>query len=324
MSQEIAPGADFDPLMYELIVVGCGPAGLAATLFAVRQRMKVAVIGEEIGGQAIHSTHVENYLGFEGIAGESLVERFERQLAEEFVEFIRDKVARVEYGPGCYELETTHGAFIRARAVIFATGMMANRLGVPGEQELTGHGVSYFADHYGPTAHAKNVLVIGGGNSGLQAVQEVAPVAGQVHVLTRGGWTGDPDRVTAVQKFANVSMLPPATVQRIEGEEEVERVVVKYADDGSEETLEIDLIFVEIGFRPATALISHLAELNDRGEVIVDRENETGSPGLFAAGDCTSGTGKEITIATGDGARAALAAKRFVRSRGWEERGATG
>ncbi len=205
--------------------------------------------------------------------------------------------------------------------MIFATGMMPNRLGVPGEQKLTGHGVSYFADHYGPTAHGKNVLVIGGGNSGLQAVQEVAPVAGQIHVLTRGGWTGDPDRVTAVGKFANVTMLPPATILRIERDENVERVVIKLAEDESERALDIDLIFVEIGFRPATGLISHLTELNDRGEVIVDRENQTDSPRLFAAGDCTSGTGKEISIATGDGARAALSAKRFVRSRGWGEAG---
>ena len=187
MSQAVDPGADFDPLMYEVIVVGCGPAGLAATLFAVRQRMKVAVIGKEIGGQAIHSTHVENYLGFEGIAGEGLVERFEKQLAEQFVEFIRDEIAKIDYGPGCYEFETTQGAFIRARVVIFATGMMPNRLGVPGEQKFTGHGVSYFTDHYGPTAPGKNVLVIGGWHSGLQAVQEVAPVAGQIHVLTQGG-----------------------------------------------------------------------------------------------------------------------------------------
>lgn len=318
MSERLDPAPDFDPLMYELIVIGCGPAGLAATLFAARQRMKVAVIGKEIGGQAIHSTHVENYLGFEGIAGEGLVERFERQLAEHFVEFIRDEVATVGYQSGCYELETNQGAFIRTRSVILATGMIPNRLGVPGELELTGHGVSYFADHYGPTAHDKNVLVIGGGNSGLQAVQEVAPVAGKVRVLTRGGWTGDPDRITAVQKFANVTMLPPASIQRIEGEEVVERVAIKYAEDESEETLDIDLIFVEIGFRPASALVSHLTGVNDRGEIIVDRENQTDSPGLFAAGDCTSGTGKEIAIATGDGARAALSAKRFVRMRGWE------
>ncbi len=92
--------------MYELIVVSCGPAGLTATVFTVRQRMKVAVTGKEVGGQAIHSTHVENYLGFEGIASEGLVERFEKQLAEQFVEFIRDEVAKIEYGTGCYELET--------------------------------------------------------------------------------------------------------------------------------------------------------------------------------------------------------------------------
>ncbi len=189
-----------------------------------------------------------------------------------------------------------------ARAVILATGMTPNRLGVLGEAELIGNGVSYFADNYGPTTHDKNVLVVGGDNSGLQAVQEVAPVAARVHVLTRGGWTGDPDRITAAQEFDNVEMLPAATVQRIEGDERVERVVIALAEDDTEQTLDIDLIFVEIGFRPATAIVKDLVELNDHGEVIGDRENLTGIPGLFAAGD---------------GARAALSAKRFVRPGDW-------
>ena len=316
MTRESEPDA-VDPMMYELVVVGCGPAGLAAAFFAVRQRMRVAVVGREIGGQAIHSVHVENYLGFDGIAGEALVERFARQLAEQFVEFFQDDVDRLDHRGDRFELGLRSGAVMTARAVILATGMTPNRLGVPGEVELIGNGVSYFADHYGPTAHDKNVLVVGGGNSGLQAVQEVAPVAARVHVLTRGGWTGDPDRITAVQKFDNVEMLPPATVRRIEGEDHVERVVIALADEDDEQTLAIDLIFVEIGFRPATGIVKDLAELNDHGEVIVDRENLTRVPGLFAAGDCTSGTGKEIAIATGDGARAALSAKRFVRSRAW-------
>jgi NADH-dependent peroxiredoxin subunit F len=306
-----------DPLMYELVVIGCGPAGLAAAFFAVRQRMRVAVVGRELGGQAIHSTHVENYLGFDAIAGEALVERFAHQLAEQFVEFLQDDVERIEQHGDHLHLALHGGADMKARTVILATGMAPNRLGVPGEVELTGHGVSYFADHYGPTAHDQNVLVIGGGNSGLQAVQEVAPVAASVQVLTRGGWTGDPDRITAVQKFANVEMLAPAAVRRIEGDGRVERVVIAPTDSDAEQTLPIDLIFVEIGFRPATAIVKDLVELNDHGEVIVDRENLTRVPGLFAAGDCTSGTGKEIAIATGDGARAALSAKRFVRSRSW-------
>lgn len=310
-------GSSVDPMMYEVVVIGCGPAGLAATFFAVRQRMRVAVVGREIGGQAIHSTHVENYLGFNGIAGEALVQRFEHQLAEQFVQFFQDDVVRLDHHPSHFDLELSNGAIMSSRSIIVATGMAPNRLGVPGEIELTGYGVSYFADHYGPTAHDKNILVVGGGNSGLQAVQEVAPVAAKVHVLTRGGWTGDPDRITAVEKFANVEMLPAATVQRIEGEGSVERVVIALADDGTEQTLGIDLIFVEIGFRPATAFVKDLVELNDHGEMIVDRENLTRVPGLFAAGDCTSGTGKEIAIATGDGARAALSAKRYVRLASW-------
>ena len=309
-----------DPLMRELAIVGAGPAGLAAALFATNQRINTVLIAAEVGGQALHSTHVENYMGFERIAGAELVERFETQLHEHFVEYMVDNASKLLHRGRHFELELKSGAVFQSRCVILATGMTPNQLRVPGENQFINRGVSYFADHYGPTAHGKNVLVAGGGNSGLQAVLEVASVAAGVKVVTRHGWTGDPDKIAAVSKFDNLEMLESWNVVRLEGDDRLRSVVVAQAG-GDERTLPIDLVFVEIGFRPNTDLVKGLAELNERGEVIVSRENETNVPGLFAAGDCTTGLGKEIAVAVGDGARAALSAKRFIRRRGWQEGG---
>ncbi len=126
-----------------------------------------------------------------------------------------------------------------------ASGMIPNRLGVPGESKFTNRGVSYYADNYGPTAYDKNVLVVGGGNSALQAVLEVALIARKVQAITRSGWTGEPDKIDAVGKFNNVEMLPPSNIVRIEGGEVVESVIIETADDGQQQSLDIDLIFVQ-------------------------------------------------------------------------------
>lgn len=312
-----ATGFVENPLMYELVVIGAGPAGLAAALFAAGQRIKVVVVAPEVGGQALHSTHVANYMGFDQIAGSRLVERFEQQIREYYIQHIADAVARLQHPSDSFDLALEGGGSVQARSVVVASGMIPNRLSVPGESEFTNLGVSYYADNYGPTAHDKNVLVVGGGNSALQAVLEVAPIARKVQAITRSGWTGEPAKIDAVNQFDNVEMLPPSNVVRIEGRGVVEAVVVEAVEDGELRSLPIDLVFVQIGFHPSTQCAGHLVKLNDRREIIVGRDNATDVPGIFGAGDCTEGIGKEIAVADGDGARAALSAKSFIRSRTW-------
>ena len=321
MSQAPASEIAESPLMYELVVVGAGPAGLSAALFAVGQRIKTVVVSAEVGGQALHSTHVENYMGFEHIGGAMLVERFEQQLRDYFIEHVSDDVSLIRRPADYFDIDLKGQGSLQSRSVIVASGMVPNTLGAPGEVEFTGRGVSYYADNYGPTAHDKNVLVVGGGNSALQAVLEVSPIARKVMAITRSGWTGEPGKIDAVSKFENVEMLPPCNVQRIEGDEHVESVVVSPSDGGEPYSLDVDLVFVQIGFHPSTEYVSDMAKLNDRREIIVGRDNGTNVTGLFAVGDCTEGVGKEIAVAVGDGARAALSAKSFIRSKAWLEAG---
>ena len=306
------PGATLAGVLYDLVILGAGPAGLSAGIFASQAGIDTLLLTRSIGGQAWDSTEVMNYPGFELITGPDLVKRFRRQAFESPHLFhrIADLRALRRTADG-FKVTTADGDTFRSRTVVLATGMRRRRLGIPGEAELRGKGVSEF--HAMPAhRHAgRRVAVVGGGNSAVQAALGLAAAGAQVMLVARGYRADDYLKKKAAAEAAITLLLHRSPV-RIEGRDRVEALVVEPAGGSPEERLPVEAVFVEIGLVPNSDLVRGLADLNHHGEVIVDGNCRTSVPGLFAAGDVTSTFGKRILIAAADGAKAVLAVRQYL------------
>ncbi|MCL6613217.1 MAG: FAD-dependent oxidoreductase [Firmicutes bacterium] len=296
--------------MLDLVIVGAGPAGMTAALYAARKGLRPLVASEDLGGQANWSSRVENYMGFKDIRGSELMERFAEQVKAQGVEYEEARVARVERREEGFAVRTAAGREYSARAVIVATGKRPRPLGVPGEAEFLGRGVSYCALCDAPLYRGAAVAVIGGGNAGLQACHDLLGIAREVHLLT--------DRLTAddalrrrVLGDPKLSLHEGWTVRAIHGDGAVSGLVA-VDGEGKEKELAVEGIFVEIGLLPNGEVVEEAVARNAAGEIVVDCACRTNVPGLFAAGDVTTACGKQIVIAAGEGAKAALAAADYL------------
>lgn len=302
---------------YDLIILGGGPAGLTAALYAARKKLKQLVLTKEVGGQVVLTSEIENYMGYPLITGPELMEKFDAQirafLSEDTLRFAA--VTDLKQADGGFLVESDAGSF-RSRTVLIATGKRPKKLGVPGEDSFRGHGVSYCATCDGPFFRGKEVAVVGGGNSALQAALELSKHAARVYLVDRSGYRAEPVVVDKVLREDKIVRVSGRRAQKIEGGRAVERFVLE--DDGGEaETLAVQGVFVEIGLEPNTAFLDPaLVGLNDRSEVVVDCRCRTNVPGLFAAGDVTDSVDKQIIVAAGDGAKAALAIGEYLMRQG--------
>ncbi|HWQ62724.1 MAG TPA: FAD-dependent oxidoreductase [Negativicutes bacterium] len=298
--------------MHDLIIIGGGPAGMTAAVYAARKRMDTVLITKDLGGQMMWTREIENYLGFQYITGPELIAKFEEHLRRYPADIVYDEVTKLEQaGDGTFRVycgEREH----RARTVIVASGKRPRRLGVTGEEKYTGRGVGYCATCDGPLYAGKTVAVVGGGNSALQAAIELAGIASGVYLVVRGGIRADPVVVDKLRSIAGVEVLEGYVAGGIYGGETVERFTVAAREDGRERTLAVQGVFVEIGLDPNSEFIVGVTDLNEYGEIEVDCRTATGVPGLFAAGDVASGPDKQIIIAAGDGAKAALVAYEYL------------
>ncbi len=298
--------------MHDLIIIGGGPAGMTAAVFAARKALDVLMITKDLGGQMMWTRDIENYLGYQYITGPELIGKFEQH--------VRQYPANIVYEEVSGLVRTDDGKFSvycgaeehRAKAVIVASGKRPRRLGVPGEEAYTGRGVGYCATCDGPLYAGKTVAVVGGGNSALQAALELAAIANKVFLVARGAFRADEVVVDKLRAAANVEVLQGYIAVGIYGGETVERFAVAAAGGGGERTLEVQGVFVEIGLDPNTDFVAGVAALNRYREIAVDCRTATGVPGLFAAGDVASGPDKQIIIAAGDGAKAALMAYEYL------------
>ncbi len=300
---------------FQLAIIGGGPAGLTAALYASIQRIETVLIADRIGGQAVESVDMQNYMGFQVIEGRDLIARFRDQLLQShFVEHRLDRVTSLRVESGRFHLETERGGHFMSDAVFVATGMKERVLGVPGEERLLHRGVSFSVVQDAERFYGRDVAIVGGGNSGLQAVARLAPIAGRLFLIAVGTLSGDLADIARARSFPNLTILEHTAVREVLGTERVEGIRVMPAV-GEEREIPVGGVFVEIGFTPDSGLASGLAEFNKRGEIVIGSECSTRTPGLFAAGDVTNCFGKRVVVACGEGAKAALAAHEYLSRR---------
>ncbi len=300
--------------LYELIIIGGGPAGMTAAVYAARKQMKALLVMKEFGGQPMWTMDIENYMGYQFVTGPELMEKFDEQVKKFPIEIKYEEVTALTVLPDGSFTVTSDGGEYQAETVIIASGKRPRRLEVPGEIEFTGRGVSYCATCDGPLFAGKEVAVIGGGNSALQAAIEVSKVAAKVYLISlMNSYKADPILVEKMKALPQpVTELIGYTTQAVKGTQAVEKLVIVKNSDGTETELEVQGVFVEIGLMPNSEYCAGLLDFNEYREVIADCRTRTNIPGLFAAGDVNNGPDKQIVIAAGDGAKAAMVAYEYL------------
>lgn len=303
-------------MTYDLIIIGGGPAGITAGIYAGRQRMKTLLITKEFGGQmAKKVTEVCNYPGFEKISGMELIEKFIGQLEkQESVEIKFCQAEKIEK-KDVFLITTTEKGKFESKTVIIATGADPRPLEAIGEKEFIGKGVSYCVTCDGPIFKNKTVAVVGGGNAGMEAALFMTNYATKIYVLEFGAEVKcDQENKKDCATSDKIKIITNAEVKEIKGSGFVDALI--YHDNVSNEnkTLEVQGVFIEIGSQPATALAKGLVDFTKRDEIQVEPETfMTKTPGLFAAGDNNSGPYKQIVTAAGEGCKASLAAYDYLR-----------
>jgi thioredoxin reductase (NADPH) len=299
---------------YEVIIIGGGPAGLSAGLYASRARLRTLLIEKGIfGGQIANAAHVENYPGFpDGISGLELGELMHRQAKEYGLETLAAEVYGIALATGGTVIETAEGDYL-ANAVIIASGAEFNRLGVPGEERLTGRGVSYCATCDGPFFKDRVIAVIGGGDSAVEEGILLTRFASEVILIHRRDQLRA-SKLLQERAFANkkMSFLWDTVVEEILGNDRVTGLRVRNVKTGSTSTIEATGAFIYVGQRPNTDCIGKLISLDEDGRIPTDERLETEIKGIFAAGDIRKNSSRQAITAAGDGATAAISAEKFL------------
>lgn len=299
--------------VYDVAVIGAGPAGLTAAMYAARKNLSTIVVAMDIGGQVGLTREVANYPGFDSVTGPDLAGRYHEQAAKyDITELIGERVTGLSIDGRCKVVELESGRSVRASTVIMATGVQKRRLNVPGEGRLSGRGVVYCSTCDGPLFKGLTIAVVGAGNSGLEAAIEMDGVAARVYLVSIGDWIGDAilqDKVSAAKR---VESLRFHEVVEIHGDDKVSAVTLRDVRSGETKTIDVDGVFIEVGLYPNSEFALDLLETNVVGEIEVDKNGATGVRGVFAAGDVTDNHDKQIVVAAGEGARAALAAFEYL------------
>jgi alkyl hydroperoxide reductase subunit F len=296
--------------MYDLIIIGGGPAGLTATIYAVRKNIDVLLISKDLGGKANYRMQLPSVRRHLVIRGEEVVSRFANEV--EYLDFARvlDGVEKIEKIDDGFTVLCKSGERYVAKAVILATGASPKFLGIPGEDKFIGRGLSYSAVSYAPLFRERTTVVVGDGLLALRAAAELAQSANVVTLVapTRGELDSPLGR--RLMAHPRVTILEGCEPLEVKGDEFARELIIK--QDGKKQTLEADVIFVELGLLPKSDLVEGLVELDKDGRIEVDQKNRTATPGLFAAGDVTTAPAEQILIAVGEGAKAALTAHTYL------------
>jgi alkyl hydroperoxide reductase subunit F len=298
--------------MYDLVVMGGGPAGLTASIYAIRKRLNVLLVSKDLGGKTNYQVQNIFVHDFYVVRGREIVDKFKREL--EYLDFARltDEVTRVERVDGSgFSLHTKKGEDLQTKTLIVATGAGARRLNIPGESEYMMHGIYYSAVSYAPHFVEQTVAVIGDGALALRAAAELTTVAAHVYLVGPMGETLNSPLGKKLMASENVTMLAGYYPTAVLGGQFVKRLRVRGPDDREQE-LPVDGIFIEQALLPHSEAVADLIDLDEQGRIKVDARNCTSLPGIFAAGDVTDTYAEQVLIAVGEGAKAALSAYDYL------------
>jgi len=303
-------------VVYDLIIIGGGPAGITAGIYAARQKLNTLLITKSFGGQiARKAVGIENYPGFEEISGLDLIKKFEKHLRKQKIDIERDGVRKVKKIGEKFLVQTTGKNTFEAKAVIISSGADPRPLEVPGEKKFIGKGVSYCTTCDGPLFANKEVAVVGGGNAGFEAAIFLAKFAKKIYILEYSEKiSADVENQERVKKIGKIEVITNVQPKEIKGEKFVNSLVYLNRKTGKEVNLAVEGIFIEIGTQPATSFVKGLVEFNEKDEIKVDPfTGQTSCSGLFAAGDADNVSYKQIVIAAGEGAKTALSAYAYLQ-----------
>jgi len=297
--------------MYDLIIVGGGPGGVAAGVYAARKKMKTALITDSFGGQSLVSNGIENWIGTKSISGFDLAKNLEEHLrAQAGIDIIDgDLVAAVaKRDDGTFGVTTKNGKTLETKFILLTSGSRRKRLGVPGEDQFDGKGVVFCTTCDAPLFGGKTVAVVGGGNSALEGVEDLLMYASKIYLIVRSEvLRGDPVTQEKVKNNPKVEIIWNAVIEEIKGETFVNGINYKDGKTGESKTLALDGVFVEIGLLPNSDFVKDIVALNATGHVIIDaRTQQTSCPGIWAAGDVTDVLYEQNNISVGDSIKATL------------------
>jgi alkyl hydroperoxide reductase subunit F len=297
---------------YDLIIVGGGPAGLTAAAYAIRKRIDIMLVSEDLGGKTNYKFSVPGVETHPIIDGEELVSKFKSQL--QYLDFARhlDRVTKVERVTDGFVISTKGGKSFKGKAAIIATGVMPRTLNVPGEKEFLGRGVSYSTVSHAPLFIDMDVAVVGQNAIALQAVAELAQIAKCVNAVGTPTKLVESDLGQKLKAGGKVKFFTDYEVEEIRGKEAVEEVLVRNKTDKTRQVLPVRGIFIELGYQTQRELYSHMVKTAADGRIMITENNQTNIPGLFAAGDITDINAQQVVIAIGEGANAALSAYNYL------------
>ncbi|RIV07583.1 alkyl hydroperoxide reductase subunit F [Priestia flexa] len=304
---DAAEFADKDP--YDVLVVGGGPAGASAAIYAARKGIRTGIIAERFGGQVMDTMGIENFISVKKTEGPKLVASLEEHVKDYGIDVMNLVRARSLEKKDLVELELDNGAVLKSKTVILSTGARWRNVGVPGEAEFKNKGVAYCPHCDGPLFEGKRVAVIGGGNSGVEAAIDLAGIVNHVTVFEyMSELKADAVLQERLNSLPNVTVVKNAQTKEITGTDKVNGITYIDRETEEEKHVELEGVFVQIGLVPNTDWLGDDVERTRMGEIVVDKHGATNVPGVFAAGDCTDSAYKQIIISMGSGATAALGA----------------
>lgn len=303
--------------IYDVLILGAGPAGLNSALYAKRKGLNVAILTNTIGGQVFDTSSVENYLGFKHMNGKDLVSEFVDHinslsipiLKEVFIEKLNlEKDSNIKF------VHLTNKQIFKAKSIIIALGSKTRKLGIQGEDEFLGKGVAYCAICDGPLFEDSDVVVAGGGNSAIEAAIDLAKIANKVTIIHRSQLRADQILINQIKNLSNVDIKLQTEIKEVIGDMLVNKLLLLDKNTNDEYMFSTEGLFVEIGYTPNSEIFKDFLALNSKGEIKIDNHCKTNIPGIFAAGDITTVPYKQIIISVGEGAKAALSANEYLNS----------
>ncbi|MHB1347247.1 MAG: NAD(P)/FAD-dependent oxidoreductase [Candidatus Humimicrobiaceae bacterium] len=303
---------DPKPEIYDLIIIGAGPAGIAAGIYAARKKMSVLLLEKyfEVGGQLIKNAKIDNYPGSPEVSGFELAQNLKKHLVNFDVTILEEKVLKLENSNRLFEAFTEKNIY-KSKSILIATGMEEKRSGAANEEKFIGRGISFCATCDAPLYKDKIVGIYGSGSEAEKTVLELLPFAKTVYFITNKEYDNYYlEEVKKNVKSGNILIRNNTRIKSFEGEENLEKVSI--ITGGKIEELMLEGFFINLGYTPVTVFVSDILKINDKNEIVIDLINRTSLMGVFAAGDCTNYPYKQVITATAQGAAAALSSYRYL------------